>query len=155
MTSLKPSRNIPGILYQGWRKDWDYLKPFSTSYSQRNVSIFNYHPSTWPFGLVREWGSIAGRVKNWYLIPPYLTLIIIIRYVSRVKWRNPKKRVAPSNTSQCRSKWKLGLATFFFSSSFCAGSTDLPNPISPPVFIFPWCLQGYILYRHRAVVYRV
>ena len=33
------------------------------------------------------------RVKNWYLIPPCLTLSII-RYVSRVKWRNPENGVA-------------------------------------------------------------
>ena len=35
------------------------------------------------------------RLKKWYLISPYLTLNII-RYVSRVKWSNPRKGVAPS-----------------------------------------------------------
>ena len=35
------------------------------------------------------------RLKKWYLIPPCLTLSII-RYVSRVKWSNPVKGVAPS-----------------------------------------------------------
>ena len=49
-----------------------------------------------------DWGSIPDRVipktfKKWYLIPPYLTLSII-RYVSRVKWSNPEKGVAPSPT---------------------------------------------------------
>ena len=35
------------------------------------------------------------RLKKWYLMPPCLTLSII-RYVSRVKWSNPGKGVAPS-----------------------------------------------------------
>ena len=50
-------------------------------------------------------GSIPGRVipktkKKWYLIPPCLKLSII-RYVSRVKWSNLGKGVAPSPTPQC------------------------------------------------------
>ena len=40
------------------------------------------------------------RLKKWYLMPPYLTLSII-RYVSRVKWSNSGKGVAPSPTLQC------------------------------------------------------
>ena len=54
-------------------------------------------------------GSIPGCViptaLKWYLIPPSLTLSNI-RYVSRVKWSNPGKRVAPSPTSRCSSNWK-------------------------------------------------
>ena len=42
---------------------------------------------------------------KWYLIPPCLTLSII-RYVSRVKWSNPGKGVAPSSTLRCSSYWK-------------------------------------------------
>ena len=42
------------------------------------------------------------RLKKWYLIPSCLTLCIT-RYVSRVKWSNPGKGVAPSPTSQCNS----------------------------------------------------
>ena len=46
-------------------------------------------------------GSIPVRVipktLKWYLIPPCLTHSII-RYVSRVKWSNPGKGVAPSPT---------------------------------------------------------
>ena len=44
-------------------------------------------------------GSIPGRVipKTFKMIPPYLTLSSI-RYVSRVKWNNPGKGVAPSPT---------------------------------------------------------
>ena len=40
------------------------------------------------------------RLKKWYLMPPCLTLSII-RYGSRVKWRNPGKGVAPSPTPWC------------------------------------------------------
>ena len=42
------------------------------------------------------------------MIPPYLTLSNI-RYVSRVKWSNPGKGVAPSSTPQCSSYWKGSL----------------------------------------------
>ena len=47
-------------------------------------------------------------LKKWYLIPPCLTLGII-RYASRVKWRNPGKGVAPSPTPRCSSYWKGSL----------------------------------------------
>ena len=58
-------------------------------------------------------GSIPGRVipktfKKWYLIPLCLTLSII-RYVSRVKWSNPGKGVAPSPTPRCSIYWKGSL----------------------------------------------
>ena len=42
------------------------------------------------------------------MIPPSLTLSNI-RYVSRVKWSNPGKWVAPSPTPQCSSYWKGSL----------------------------------------------
>ena len=42
------------------------------------------------------------------MIPPCLTLSKI-RYVSRVKWSNPEKGVAPSSTPQCSSYWKGSL----------------------------------------------
>ena len=56
-----------------------------------------------------ELGSVPGRVVpktlKWYLIS--LCLILSnIRYVSRVKWTNPGKGVAPSPTPQCSSYWK-------------------------------------------------
>ena len=44
------------------------------------------------------------RLKKWYLMPPCLTLSNI-RYVSRVKWSNPGKGVAPFPTPQCSSYW--------------------------------------------------
>ena len=39
------------------------------------------------------------------MIPPCLTLSNI-RYISRVKWSNPWKGVAPSPTPRCNSYWK-------------------------------------------------
>ena len=42
------------------------------------------------------------RLKTWYLIPPCLTLSMIW-YVSRVKWTNPGKGVAPSPTPWCKA----------------------------------------------------
>ena len=48
------------------------------------------------------------RLLKWYLIPPCLTLSNI-RYVSRVKWSNPWKEVAPSPTPRCSSYWKRSL----------------------------------------------
>ena len=54
-------------------------------------------------------GSVPGHVipktLKWYLIPPCLALSNI-RYVSRVKWSNPGKGVAPSPTPRCSSYWK-------------------------------------------------
>ena len=51
-------------------------------------------------------GSIPGRVipktLKIVLIPPYLTLSNS-RYVSRVKWSNPGKGVAPSPPPRCSS----------------------------------------------------
>ena len=48
------------------------------------------------------------RLLKWYLIPPCLTLSNI-RYVSKVKWSNPGKGVAPSSTPRCCSYWKISL----------------------------------------------
>ena len=48
------------------------------------------------------------RLLKWYLIPPCLTLGNI-RYVSRVKWSNPGKELAPSLTPWCSSNRKGSL----------------------------------------------
>ena len=48
------------------------------------------------------------RLKKWYLMPPCLTLSIK-RYVSRVKWVNSGKGVAPSPTPWCSSYQKGSL----------------------------------------------
>ena len=42
------------------------------------------------------------KLKQWYLMPPYLTLIII-RNGSRVKWSNPGEGVVPFPTPRCSS----------------------------------------------------
>ena len=47
-------------------------------------------------------------LKKCYLIPPCLT-VSIIRYISRVKWSNPGKGVAPSPTPRCFCYWKGSL----------------------------------------------
>ena len=52
--------------------------------------------------------SYQRLLKKWYLIPPCLTLSNI-RDVSRVKWSNPGKGVAPSPTPWCSSSWKGSL----------------------------------------------
>ena len=48
------------------------------------------------------------RFLKWYLIPPCLTLSNK-RYVSRVKWSNPRKEVSPSPTPWCSGYWKGSL----------------------------------------------
>ena len=48
------------------------------------------------------------RLKKWYLIPPFLTLSNI-KCISRVKWSNPGKGVAPSPTPRRCSYWKGSL----------------------------------------------
>ena len=57
-------------------------------------------------------GSIPGQVMpktlKMVLEPPCLTLSNI-RYVSRVKWSNPRKGVGPSFTPRCCSCWKRSL----------------------------------------------
>ena len=52
------------------------------------------------------------KLKKWYLIIPCLTLSNI-RYVSWVKWSNPRKRVAPSPTPRWNSYWKGSLLVAF------------------------------------------
>ena len=45
------------------------------------------------------------RLKKWYLMPPCL-ILSIIRYVSKIKWSNRGKGVAPSPTLWCSSYLK-------------------------------------------------
>ena len=42
------------------------------------------------------------------MLPPWLT-VRNIRYISRVKWSNPGKGVAPTPTPRCSSYWKGSL----------------------------------------------
>ena len=47
-------------------------------------------------------GLVIPKTQKWYLMPPCLTLNIIM-YGSRVKWSNPWKGVAPFPTTWCSS----------------------------------------------------
>ena len=58
-------------------------------------------------GVQSQVGSYQ-RLEKWYLIPTCLALSII-RHVSRIKWSNPGKVVAPSPTPRCSSYWKGSL----------------------------------------------
>ena len=71
------------------------------------------------------------RLKKWYLIPPCLTLSYI-RYISRVKWSNPGKGVAPSPTPRCSSYRKGGLWValdyshqLYFTLPLCRDAVDV------------------------------
>ena len=61
------------------------------------------------------WVESYQRLKKWYLLPPCL-ILSIIRYVSRVKWRNPGKGVAPFPTPRCSSNSKGSLRATLESS---------------------------------------
>ena len=93
----KKQNNMPGLV-------WFYGISTLVGYLMLN-SLY------WPSGRVfanglGDWGSIPDRVipktTKRYIIPPYLTLNII-KYVSRVKWSNSGKGVAPSPTLRCSS----------------------------------------------------
>ena len=73
---------------------WTAQKNFGTIYQDRP----GFNPRS----------SHTKDSKKGYLIPPYLTLSVI-RYISRVKWFNPGKGVAPSPTPRCSSYWKESL----------------------------------------------
>ena len=64
-------------------------------------------PMVWETWVQSQLASYQ-RLLKWYLI---LSCLILsnIRYVSRVKWRNPGKGVAPSPTPRCSSYWKGSL----------------------------------------------
>ena len=92
---------------------FQHMQSFFKKFS---ISVKNYYHNTvhseWvecsPI-VMEDLGSIPGhvyqRLRKWYLIPPCLTLSNT-RYVSRLKWRNPGKGVAPSPTPRCSSYWK-------------------------------------------------
>ena len=61
-------------------------------------------PMGWETGVQSQVESYQ-RLKKWYLILPCL-ILSIIRYVSRVKWSNPRKEVVPFPTFWCNSYWK-------------------------------------------------
>ena len=84
------------------------------SWSSLYICFLFFHCLPWPSSRVLanglgDLGSIPHHViPKWYLIPPGFTLSDI-RYVSRVKWSDPGKGVAPSHTPWCSSYWKRSL----------------------------------------------
>ena len=54
--------------------------------------------------LLAHWRTLYSE-GQWASLPPCLTLSNI-RYISRVKWSNSGKGVAPSPTPRCSSYWK-------------------------------------------------
>ena len=75
------------------------------------------------------------RLQKWYLIPPCLTLSNI-RYISRVKWSNPGKGVAPSPTPRCSSYWKGSLLVALDSLTLLWYYTEAsPNSIWHTVMV--------------------
>ena len=58
--------------------------------------------------VVQSQVELYQKLKKGYLISPCLTLCII-SYVSRIKWSNPGKGVAPFPPPQCSSYWKRSL----------------------------------------------
>ena len=73
-------------------------------------------PVVWETGVQSRVASYQ-RLKKCYLILPCLTFSNI-RYVSRVKWSNPGKGVAPSPIPRCSSYWKGSLLVANFTTYF-------------------------------------
>ena len=87
-----------------WRERvWD-IRASGTTWWWYNCVGFTNGPG--------DLGSI--RLYKWYLIPLCLALSNI-KYVSRVKWSNLRKGVAPSPTPLCCSYWKESLLVAHFT----------------------------------------
>ena len=90
--------------------------PHLTNIFQIQISLSYVHdkiksklPVHWSRGTwVQSQVASYQKLFKWCLIPPCLTLSNI-RYVSRVKWNDPEKGVAPSPTPRCSSYWKGSL----------------------------------------------
>ena len=99
-----------GLLLQQYNEEFLKIEKYKSSYIYINVQLFlRIRVFTNGPG---DLGSIPGRVipktQKWYLMLSCLTLGII-RYVSRVKWSNTGKRIAPSPTPRCSSYRKGSL----------------------------------------------
>ena len=81
------------------------LYPWYVPYIAESLVWHECSPMVWETWVQSQVASYR-RLKKCYLIPPCLTLSNI-RYVSRVKWSNPEKGVAPSPTPQC-SRYQKG-----------------------------------------------
>ena len=80
--------------------------------SNRLISLVGRVLANNPGDQVSIPSQVIPKSLKWYLIPTCLTLIII-RYVSRVKRRNPGKGFTPSPTPRCSSDWKESLLVAF------------------------------------------
>ena len=89
------------------------FEKFSTSHDHSGNLCVNIHKNKKWKAIVfangpRDLGSITGRV-----IPKTLKMVLdtslLNRYVSRVKWSNPGKGLAPFPTLRCCSYWKGSL----------------------------------------------
>ena len=72
------------------------------------------------------------RLKKWYLIHPCLTLCNI-RYVSRVKWRNPEKGV-------------ISFPTPIEKGAFLSHSTTVANFALLYIYIYIYNIENRIIY---------
>ena len=68
-------------------------------------SVYYWH-NGWDLGSIPSW--VIPKTQKWYLMPPCLTLSTIM-YISRVKWGNLGKGVAPSCTPRYSSYRKGNL----------------------------------------------
>ena len=90
------------------RKFQDMKSPLEpTNFVSRVITVFNTI-YIYIYIYIYVWSQVESyqRLKKWYLIRLCLRLSTI-RYVSRIKWSNPGKGVAPSPAPQCSSNWKL------------------------------------------------
>ena len=94
----------------GWLRQCNQMRFYYSTQS----TFFHQCCTTWEcLPMFRETGvqfqvESYQRLKKWYLISTSL-ILSIIKYVSRVTWRNPGKGVVPSPTPRCSSYWKGSL----------------------------------------------
>ena len=82
-------------------------------------------------------------LKKWYLIHSCLTLSII-RYVSRVKWSNPGKRVAPSPTPREKGAFGSPLTTVAnFTIDTCQRTLSQVILLCPQLYFSPLPLLAW------------
>ena len=105
---------------------------------------------------VRSQVASYQRLLKWYSISPWLTLSNI-RCVSRVKWKNPRKGVAPSPTPGCSSYWKESLLVALdydrqnikmdLALNHLQCHITQPNPTNQPTN--PWSLIFLVMFLLR------
>ena len=97
-----------------------------------------------------DWGSIPTQVipKTQKMVLD-AALLNTQHYKVSVKWSNPGNGVAPYPTPRCGSYWKgnprflLDWGRQLSSLSCHAASTDIPDPLSPPVSVIHRSLEVF------------